>query len=110
MTIFQKIIDKQLPADIVHEDEKCLAFRDIHPQAPLHVLVIPKNPIAKVADMKPEDEAAVGHLLRVASEIAAREKVQDFRLVINNGAGAGQSVFHLHVHLLGGRPLSWPPG
>ena len=110
MTIFQKIIDKQVPADIVHEDEKCLAFRDIHPQAPLHVLVIPKKAIAKVADMKAEDEAIVGHLLRVASEIAAREKVQDFRLVVNNGAGAGQSVFHLHVHLLGGRPLAWPPG
>jgi histidine triad (HIT) family protein len=110
MTIFQKIIDKQLPADIVHEDEKCLAFRDIHPQAPLHVLVIPRKPIPKVADMKPEDEAIVGHLLRVASEIAAREKVEDFRLVVNNGAGAGQSVFHLHVHLIGGRPLGWPPG
>ena len=110
MTIFQKIIDKQLPADIVHEDDRCLAFRDIHPQAPLHVLVIPKKPIPKVADMKAEDEAIVGHLLRVASEIAAREKVQDFRLVVNNGAGAGQSVFHLHVHLIGGRPLGWPPG
>jgi len=110
MTIFQKIIDKQLPADIVHEDDRCLAFRDIHPQAPLHVLVIPKKPIPKVADMKAEDEAVVGHLLRVASDIAARENVQDFRLVVNNGAGAGQSVFHLHVHLLGGRPLAWPPG
>ena len=110
MTIFQKIIDKQLPADIVHEDDRCLAFRDIHPQAPLHVLVIPKKPIAKVADMKAEDEALVGHLLRVASDIATRENVQDFRLVVNNGAGAGQSVFHLHVHVIGGRPLTWPPG
>jgi histidine triad (HIT) family protein len=109
-TIFQKIIDRQIPADIVHEDEKCLAFRDIHPQAPLHVLVIPKKPIAKLADMKEEDEALVGHLVRVASEIAWREKMPDFRLVVNNGAGAGQSVFHLHVHVLGGRALGWPPG
>lgn len=110
MTIFQKIIDRELPADIVHEDEKCLAFRDIHPQAPVHVLIIPKKPIAKVSDLEPEDDAIVGHLFRVGARIAAIEKVPDFRLVVNNGAGAGQSVFHLHVHLLGGRPLSWPPG
>lgn len=110
MTIFQKIIDKEIPADIVHEDEKALAFRDVNPQAPVHILIVPKRPIAKVADMTKEDRELVGHLLWVAREVAAKEKLSDYRLVVNNGSGSGQTVFHLHVHLLGGRPFRWPPG
>ena len=110
MTIFQKIIDREIPAQIVYEDEKALAFRDINPQAPVHVLVIPKKAISKLADMKKEDYELVGHLHFVAAEVARKEKLSDFRVVINNGAGAGQSVFHLHLHLLGGRRMDWPPG
>ncbi len=110
MTVFQKIIDREIPADIVFEDEHSLAFRDVNPQAPVHVLVIPKKPIARIADMEEGDEELVGHLFRVAGRVAAREKLKDFRLVVNNGAGAGQSVFHLHIHLLGGRGMDWPPG
>jgi histidine triad (HIT) family protein len=110
MTIFQKIIDREIPADIVFEDEHSLAFRDISPQAPVHILVVPKKPIARIADMKEGDEALVGHLFRVAGLVAAQEDIEDFRLVVNNGAGAGQSVFHLHVHLMGGRGMAWPPG
>lgn len=110
MTIFQKIIDREIPADIVFEDDHSLAFRDVNPQAPVHILVIPKKPVARIADMEEGDEQLVGHLFRVAGQIAAQEKLQDFRLVVNNGAGAGQSVFHLHIHLLGGRGMSWPPG
>ena len=109
-TIFQKIIDRQVPASIVYEDDRALAFRDINPQAPVHVLVIPKKAIEKVSDIRKEDEELVGHLFSVAREVAAKEKLADYRLVVNNGAGAGQSVFHLHVHLLGGRPMGWPPG
>ena len=109
-TIFQKIIDKEIPADIVYEDEEALAFRDIQPQAPTHVLVIPRKPIANVAAMDAGDKELLGHLLWVASEVARREGLEDYRLVTNNGEGAGQSVFHLHVHLLGGRTLGWPPG
>jgi len=110
MNIFRKIIDRQIPAKIVYEDEKALAFRDISPQAPVHILIVPKQDIAKVADMKAQDRELVGHLIFVAREIAAKEKLEDFRLVINNGSSAGQSVFHLHVHLLGGRGFTWPPG
>jgi len=109
-TIFQKIIDKEIPADIVYEDERALAFRDIQPQAPTHVLIIPRKPIVKVADMEKEDRELLGHLFWVAAEVARREELEDYRLVTNNGEGAGQSVFHLHVHLLGGRELAWPPG
>jgi histidine triad (HIT) family protein len=109
-TIFRKIIDREIPADIVYEDDRALAFRDVNPQAPIHFLVVPKKDIAKVADMRPEDEALVGHLLAVAKDIAKKEKLSDYRLVINNGSGAGQSVFHLHVHVLGGRLFGWPPG
>ena len=110
MSIFQKIIDRQIPANIVHEDDRSLAFRDIHPQAPVHVLIIPKKPIEKLSDMKEEDRELLGHLFLVAAQVAVREKLTDYRVVINNGAGAGQSVFHLHLHLLGGRGLGWPPG
>ena len=109
-TIFQKIIDKEIPADIVYEDEEALAFRDIQPQAPTHVLVIPRKPIANVAAMDAGDKELLGHLLWVAGEVARQEGLEDYRLVINKGEGAGQSVFHLHVHLLGGRALGWPPG
>jgi len=110
MTIFQKIIDREIPADIVYEDDDALAFRDVNPQAPVHVLVIPKHPIVKVADMTATDKELIGHVMWVAREVAAQEKLEDFRLVVNNGAGAGQTVFHLHVHVLGGRGMQWPPG
>ena len=110
MTIFQKIIDREIPADIVFEDDRSLAFRDVNPQAPVHILVIPKRAIAKVADMEESDKELIGHLFWVARQVAAQENVEDFRLVVNNGAGVGQTVFHLHVHLLGGRGMSWPPG
>lgn len=110
-TLFSRIIDKEIPADIVYEDEHCLAFRDINPQAPTHILLIPKNPIAKLSDAQPEDQAVLGHLLLKANKIAADEGYGEaFRLVVNNGAEAGQSVFHLHIHIIAGRPLSWPPG
>ena len=110
-TIFDKIISKEIPAEIVYEDEKCLAFKDVNPQAPIHILIIPKKSIAKVADADIEDQNILGHLLLKASEIAEVLGVKDaFRLVINNGEEAGQTVFHLHIHLLAGRPLNWPPG
>ena len=110
-TIFQKIINKQIPADILYEDDKCLAFRDLNPQAPVHILIIPKKSIAKLVDFRDDDKTLLGHLMIVAKKIAKDQGIDDaFRLVINNGAGAGQTVFHLHLHLLGGRPFSWPPG
>ena len=109
-TIFQKIIDGEIPADIVWEDERALAFKDISPQAPVHVLVIPRQPIASVGDMSAEDRELVGQLFWAAQHVAAQLEVEDYRLVVNNGKGAGQEVFHLHVHLLAGRPFSWPPG
>jgi histidine triad (HIT) family protein len=110
MTIFQQIIDGELPADIVYRDERCLAFRDIAPQAPTHILVIPLEPIERLSVAGAEHEGLLGHLLLVAAQIARSEGLTDARTVINDGAGAGQTVFHLHVHLLGGRPLAWPPG
>ena len=110
-TIFSRIIAREIPADIVYEDEVCLAFRDVAPQAPVHVLIIPKKPIARIADADAGDQPMLGHLLLKAGEIARTLGCEEnFRLVINNGAEAGQSVFHLHVHLLAGRRLSWPPG
>ena len=109
-TIFSKIIRREIPADIVYEDDLCLAFRDITPQAPTHILVIPKKPIPKLADAQAEDKALLGHLLFAVSEIARQEKLEDYRVVINTGEGGGQTVFHLHLHLLGGRELGWPPG
>lgn len=112
MTIFTKIIDREIPADIVYEDDLCLAFRDINPAAPVHILVIPKRAIPKLAEATGEDHAILGHLLIKASEIARTEGLEEggYRVVINNGEGAGQTVFHLHLHLLGGRPFTWPPG
>lgn len=110
-TLFTKIIDREIPADIVFEDDQCLAFRDINPKAPMHILVIPKKPIAKLVDAQTEDEPLLGHIMTVASEIATKEGYGDaFRLVINNGSAVGQSVFHLHAHILGGRDFMWPPG
>jgi histidine triad (HIT) family protein len=110
-TIFAKIIDREIPATIVYEDDRSLAFRDINPGAPTHILVIPKKPIDMIQNLEEEDEALVGHLVFVASKIAKDEGLADgYRLVFNNGVGAGQSVFHIHLHLLGGRQLSWPPG
>ena len=105
-TIFGKIIRREIPADIVYEDEQCLAFRDINPQAPTHVLLIPKKEVVKLSDAGPEDQALLGHLLLAAGKIARQLGVADaFRLVVNNGAEVGQSVFHLHLHILAGRRL-----
>lgn len=114
MTLFEKIIARQIPADIVHEDEVCIAFRDINPQAPVHILVVPKKPIACVGAATEPDRDILGHLLLAAARIASAQGLQTadkgFRLVINQGRDAGESVPHLHVHLLGGRPMTWPPG
>ena len=110
-TIFAQIIDRQIPADIVYEDDECLAFRDVNPQAPVHILVIPKQPIARLVEAGADDQALLGRLLLTANQVAREQGVGDaFRLVVNNGAEAGQSVFHLHLHILGGRPFTWPPG
>ena len=110
-TLFSKIIARQIPADIVYEDTHCLAFRDINPQAPTHVLLIPKQEIPRLADAGKADQDLLGHLLLAAGKVAKQLGVGDaFRLVVNNGAEAGQTVFHLHLHILAGRPLHWPPG
>ncbi|MDH5326119.1 MAG: histidine triad nucleotide-binding protein [Gammaproteobacteria bacterium] len=110
-TIFGKIIKREIPADIVYEDDDCLAFKDVNPQAPVHILVIPKKPIAKLIDAEAGDQAVLGHLLLKASQVARDQGVGDaFRLVVNNGADVGQTVFHLHIHILAGRPFRWPPG
>jgi histidine triad (HIT) family protein len=110
-TIFTKIINREIPADIVHEDDLCLAFRDINPQAPVHILIIPKKPLQKLNDAAAGDQGLLGHLMLVMQQIAAKEGVADaFRLVLNNGEGAGQEILHMHFHLLAGRPFSWPPG
>lgn len=110
-TIFAKIIDREIPADIVFEDDRVLAFRDIHPGAPTHILVIPRKPIDRVENMEEADEALLGHMVFVATRIAKEQGLDNgYRLVMNNGADAGQSVFHIHLHLLGGRALAWPPG
>ncbi|MBD90076.1 MAG: histidine triad nucleotide-binding protein [Deltaproteobacteria bacterium] len=109
-TIFSKIIAGELPADVVYEDDKALAFRDIHPVAPTHVLVIPKREIVNIGESVEDDAELLGHLMIVAGRVAKLENLTDFRVVTNSGAGAGQSVFHLHLHVIGGRSLSWPPG
>lgn len=111
MTIFQKIIDRQIPADIVFEDDQCLAFRDVNPQAPTHVLIVPKKPIPSLAHADDVDEQVLGHLLLVARNLARDLGLPNgYRTVLNCGRDGGQSVDHLHVHLLGGRALGWPPG
>jgi histidine triad (HIT) family protein len=111
-TLFEKICDKEIPATIVFEDDRCVAFRDISPQAPLHILIIPRKAIPRVGLAADEDEALLGHLLLTAAKVAIAEGVADsgYRLVINNGSDGGEAVPHLHVHLLGGRQLQWPPG
>ncbi len=110
-TIFNKIIRKEIPADIVYEDDLCLAFKDINPQAPIHILLIPKKPIVKLSDADESDSNLLGHLMCVVGVITCQLRIQDaFRLVVNNGADAGQTVFHLHLHILSGRDFSWPPG
>ena len=110
--IFAKIIRKEIPAKIVYEDERALAFRDIDAKAPIHILIVPKKDIARVSEAKAEDEPLLGHLLTVAAEIARKEGIDStgYRVVINKGAHAGETVPHLHLHLLGGRPMNWPPG
>lgn len=109
--IFCRIASGSLPAKFVHRDEDVVAFDDLNPRAPTHVLLIPREHIARAVDLKPEHEAVLGRLFQVATQIARDKNLEDgFRLVVNNGAAAGQSVFHLHLHLLGGRPLEWPPG
>ncbi len=110
-TIFEKIIRREIPAQIEHEDEMCLAFHDVAPQAPTHILVIPKKPIPSLAGVTDADTPLLGHLMRVATEIAKKLNLVDgYRLVVNCGADGGQTVDHLHIHLLGGRSLRWPPG
>jgi histidine triad (HIT) family protein len=110
-SIFAKIIKKQIPADIVYEDDLCLAFRDMNPQAPVHVLLVPKKPLDMLTSAQEEDQTLLGHLLLAAGTIARQLKIDGaFRLVINNGEESGQSVFHVHLHILAGRPFRWPPG
>jgi len=110
-TIFKKIIDKEIPADIVYEDDRCLAFRDISPQAPTHILVIPKKEIISLAHAEDEDTDLLGHLMITARNVAQQEGLTNgYRTVLNCGGDGGQSVDHLHVHVLGGRKLKWPPG
>lgn len=110
-TIFGKIARGEMDANIVYEDDMCLAFRDLYPAAPMHILVIPRKPIPRLCDALDEDKALLGHLMLAANKVAEQEGLGDkFRLVVNNGADAGQSVFHLHLHVIGGRSLKWPPG
>jgi histidine triad (HIT) family protein len=112
MTLFEKIIAREIPADIVFEDDQCLAFRDISPQAPIHILIIPKKNLARIGAAQADDQSLIGHLLLTAADIARRENIAPtgYRLVINNGPHGGETVPHLHIHLLGGRHLNWPPG
>ncbi len=110
-TIFTKIIRREIPASIIFEDDLCVAFRDIAPQAPVHLLVVPKEPVADLASAGRSRESLLGHLLQVSAKVAEQEGIgRGFRVVINNGADAGQTVFHLHLHVLGGRAMDWPPG
>ena len=110
--LFCKIIKREIPSSIVYEDDRLLAFNDINPQAPTHVLILPREHIESLNDAAPGDEATLGHLLRLASKIANQQGIAEngYRTVINTGAESGQSVWHLHVHVLGGRPMNWPPG
>ena len=111
MTIFTKIINREIQADIVYEDDVCLAFHDVSPQAPVHVLLIPRKPIVSLDDLSEDDTVLAGHLMMTVPKIAAQLKLSDgYRTVVNIGEKGWQSVFHLHIHILGGRNLSWPPG
>ncbi|XP_053313964.1 adenosine 5'-monophosphoramidase HINT2 [Spea bombifrons] len=110
-TIFSRIIEKSLPADIIYEDDKCLAFRDVAPQAPVHFLVIPKTPIPRISQVTAGDTELLGHLMLIASRMAQQEGLTDgYRIVINDGRQGAQSVYHLHLHVIGGRQMEWPPG
>lgn len=109
-TIFGRILRGEIPCDEVYSDERCLVFRDIQPQAPVHLLVIPRKPIESLRSAEAEDEGLLGHLLLVAARMARQEGLENWRTVINSGADAGQTVFHLHLHVIGGRALAWPPG
>jgi len=110
-TLFERIAAKEMPANLVYEDEHVIAFRDIHPQAPTHILIVPRKPIPRIAEATPADHALIGHLLLKAAEVAAKVGLANcYRLVINNGPDGGESVPHLHCHILGGRAMGWPPG
>jgi len=111
-TLFEKIAAREIPAKIVYEDDLVMAFQDVKPHAPTHILIVPKKPIPRIAEAQPDDHQVLGHLLLKATEVAKKEGLEKsgFRLVINNGPDAGESVPHLHCHILGGRSLGWPPG
>lgn len=110
-TIFEKIINKEIPGTILYEDDECIVLKDINPQSPVHVLIIPKRVISRLAETKDTDKGLLGHLLIIAKEQSKKLGIENgYRLVINNGTLAGETVPHLHIHLLGGRPLNWPPG
>jgi len=110
-TIFQKIVDGEIPANLLHDDEKCIAIRDVNPQAPTHLLVIPKKLIPRTSEASQGDQSLLGHLLLIAKKVAGEEGLDEgFRIVVNNGPAGGESVPHLHVHVLGGRQMGWPPG
>lgn len=113
-TLFQKIADREIPAELLYEDEHCIAFRDISPQAPVHVLITPRKAIPRVGEAEAADQAVLGALLlaagKIADQLGVKDRSKGFRLVINHGRDAGETVPHLHVHLLAGRELSWPPG
>ena len=111
-TLFERIVAREIKAEIIYEDDLVLAFRDVRPQAPVHALIIPKKPIARIAEAKPQDHQVLGHLLLKAAEVASKLGLNEtgYRLVINNGPDGGESVPHLHCHILGGRRMGWPPG
>lgn len=111
-TLFEKICDKEIPASIVHEDDLCVCFRDISPQAPVHLLLVPRKPIVRIGQAEAGDQLLLGHLLLTAGQVARQEGFAEsgYRVVINNGRDAGEAVPHLHLHILAGRPLEWPPG
>ncbi|KAK9504282.1 hypothetical protein O3M35_010651 [Rhynocoris fuscipes] len=110
-TIFGKILRKEIPAKIIHEDDQCIAFHDVNPQAPVHFLVIPRKPIATLSDAEDSDAELLGHLMVTAKNVAKKEGLNNgYRLVVNNGKDGAQSVYHLHIHVLGGRQMGWPPG
>jgi histidine triad (HIT) family protein len=112
MTLFERIIAREAPGQIVYEDDQVVAFHDLHPQAPVHVLVVPRKPLPRIGLAMPEDETLLGHLLLKAAEVARQLGVSEtgYRLVINHGHDGGETVPHLHCHILGGRPMRWPPG
>lgn len=111
-TLFEKIVSREISADIVYEDDTCLCFRDINPQAPVHLLIVPKKPIVRITEAAPDDQETLGHLLLTARKVAEQEGFSEsgFRTVINNGSDGGEEVPHLHLHILAGRKMTWPPG